>query len=632
MHSRRLLSAALAAAICSPALAPAQGNKPSARFALGPALRPVQDGVEFDEPSESEIEQSSVELVKEEGLSGWNVLGPEGQTLRRFLDTNRDGKPDLWCYFKDGVEVYRDIDADFDNKADQYRWLGTAGTRWGIDPNEDGVIDRWKQISAEEVSAELVRAIAEGDRQRFERLLINDAEIEALGLGETFTAKVREKRDRATQQFSEYASQQSVLEKDARWIHFAAARPGTIPAGTRGTERDITVYENAVTMFESDGQSGQLLIGTLIQSDETWRLIDLPQTTGPELAAGGIFFSGATVARAASGTDASPNDDLQEQFARLEKIDNQLAQATGAAAAKLHDQRATCLETIIAASPADQRDSWVRQLVDTVGAAIQSGSYPGGVARLRKLADGLGAREADLKAYVEYQLISSDYALRVSQIDDPKEFPKVADWWFKSLENFVNEYPDTTEAAQAMLQLGLSKEFEADEEEAIRWYARVAKQFPETDPGRKAAGAVRRLESVGRVISLKGTTLDNKSFDISQLRGKPVVIQYWATWCEPCKQDMKVLRQLTARYARAGLRVVGINVDGSREDALQFAQQNRLPWINLYAPGGLDSSPLANLLGVQTLPTMLLIDQQGKVVEHNITAGQLDAEIDKLVR
>ena len=54
---------------------------------------------------------------------------------------------------------YRDIDADFDNKADQYRWFNTGGTRWGIDKNEDGRIDFWQVISAPEVAEELVWAL-----------------------------------------------------------------------------------------------------------------------------------------------------------------------------------------------------------------------------------------------------------------------------------------------------------------------------------------------------------------------------------------------------------------------------------------------------------------------------------------
>ena len=51
--------------------------------------------------------------------------------LRKFVDTNGDNVVDQWSYYKDGVEVYRDIDSNFNGKADQYRWFNTGGTPLG---------------------------------------------------------------------------------------------------------------------------------------------------------------------------------------------------------------------------------------------------------------------------------------------------------------------------------------------------------------------------------------------------------------------------------------------------------------------------------------------------------------------
>ena len=81
---------------------------------------------------------------------------------------------------------------------------------------------------------------------------------------------------------------------------------------------------------------------------------------------------------------------------------------------------------------------------------------------------------------------------------------------------------------------------------------------------------------------------------------------------------------MQAAYARSGLQIVGVNVDGTREQAAEFLKENRLPWMQLFEPGGLEASPLANRLGVQTLPTMLLIDANGRVVNHNIRAAELN--------
>ena len=65
---------------------------------------------------------------------GWIVRDGNGRILRSFVDTNGDNVVDLWCYYQGGIEVYRDIDRNFNGKPDQYRWLNTAGTRWGSRP------------------------------------------------------------------------------------------------------------------------------------------------------------------------------------------------------------------------------------------------------------------------------------------------------------------------------------------------------------------------------------------------------------------------------------------------------------------------------------------------------------------
>jgi thiol-disulfide isomerase/thioredoxin len=135
---------------------------------------------------------------------------------------------------------------------------------------------------------------------------------------------------------------------------------------------------------------------------------------------------------------------------------------------------------------------------------------------------------------------------------------------------------------------------------------------------------------VGRRIDLQGQTIDGRSFSLADLRGNAVVIHYWATWCEPCKQDMKLLRRLQARYK--GLQLVGVNVDSTRALAAGYLQETPLPWNQLFEDGGLESSPLAKAFGVQTLPTMMLVDSSGKVVRHNVRAAELDNELEKLFK
>ena len=131
-------------------------------------LRPMQQDIEIDVLTKEEIAKSSIRPEKSSKHSALVVRDPEGRLLRQFVDSNADGKIDQWRYFREGIEVYRDIDEDFNAKADQYRWLGTAGTRWGLDDDEDGKIDSWKAISAEEVSAQVIEAVKRADARQFQ--------------------------------------------------------------------------------------------------------------------------------------------------------------------------------------------------------------------------------------------------------------------------------------------------------------------------------------------------------------------------------------------------------------------------------------------------------------------------------
>src|SRR5262249_11882947 len=151
---------------------------------------------------------------------GWVVRDASGQMLRKFLDTNGDDYVDQWSYYKDGVEVYRDIDSNFNKKADQFRWLNTGGSRFGIDANEDGKIDAWQSISAEEVTAELVAALRDRDRARFERLLLSTKELKALGLGKSKSELLARKLEAAAGAFAALAGQQKLITANTKWVSF----------------------------------------------------------------------------------------------------------------------------------------------------------------------------------------------------------------------------------------------------------------------------------------------------------------------------------------------------------------------------------------------------------------------------
>ena len=125
------------ACVVSFVLPSASAQTPSAEQILK-QFRPAQRNVVFDTPEPKDFPNCRVEIERGKGSAGFVVYGPAGQVLRRFTDTNGDSKADRFRFYQMGLEVYRDIDSDKDEKPDQHRWMNWGGVRWGIDTNKDG--------------------------------------------------------------------------------------------------------------------------------------------------------------------------------------------------------------------------------------------------------------------------------------------------------------------------------------------------------------------------------------------------------------------------------------------------------------------------------------------------------------
>ncbi len=601
-------------------------GQPSASDAL--RLKPMQTDIVFDTPGAADVPKCRVTADESAKATAWVVSGPAGETLRQFVDSNGDNKVDEWRYFRGGIEVYRDVDENFNGKADQYRWLGTAGTRWGLDEDEDGKIDSWRQISPEEVTSQIIESIKTRDKQRFLSVLLSPKELVSLGLGKAIQKNLAERIRAADVAFAKVASSQRSISKSTQWIDFGGMQPGTIPAGTDGSSRDVTVYENVVAMIETDSKPAQVPIGTLVNVGRGWRVVGLPIANGDTSAPEFVFFEATN-----QPENIGVSETTEKLIKVLEQIDGQLAKTRKPGdLTKLNEKRADALEALAgeANSVADQ-EMWWMQFADTVGTAAQAGTFPDGTKRLEKLRRLLvsSSKNKELIGHVTFTHMSADYAEQLQAKD--ADYTKIQDDWLVQLESFLRKFPTSSNAPEAMLQLALAKEFAGEDDEANEWYTKIVTDFQGSPLSAKAAGAKRRLESVGKTLQLQGNTVTGKTFSLNQLRGKTVVVHYWATWCEPCKQDMEILKDLQKEYEKDGLEIVGINLDAQAEEVTRFFRTERPLWTHLYEEGGLDSR-LAAEMGVFTLPVMLLVDERGRVVNRQLHGAQLRAELEKLIR
>ena len=608
----------------------------SATLEVALNLQPLQPEVSYDIPVGEELKGCSIKNERVNGSSTWVVRNANGELLRQFSDSDKDNVVDTWSYFRDGLEVYRDIDADFNGKADQYRWFHNAGMRWGIDRDEDGEIDSWKLISAEEVAEEVVEAVRTNDPERFQRLLISGDELKKLELTEALNKRLSDRLQAAPKSFRKFVADEK-LGKEVEFRDFGGLKPGMVPSGVGSLENDLLVYENVWAMVRRGEEFEQLQLGTMVNIQGAWKLIDSPSLGSATEVAGKTFFNteqvgtnpqGATVA-----TGSAPSSKMQEVLAKLEKLDSQIMQANREKRATLNKTRASLLWQLAKASanPADQTQ-WLKQLADMVSAATQDGSFPGGLGYLKALEEKLEkeGRSDDLLAYFEFQRMLAQY-YGVTLADPEVNHAKAHSKWLEDLEAFVEDHPKNENCAEALRQLAMGSEISGENEESVKWYRQILKDHPKSIHAPMAKGAVVRLTSVGRPIKLEGNAVTGGKVNLSKYRGKSaVVIQYWTTSSDVCKADHAVLSNLYKKYGgRRGLEIIGVNLDYTRSDLMAYLKKARLPWPQLYETGGFESR-FAQELGVVTVPLMMLVGPDGKVISDNIQAAEIEEALKKL--
>lgn len=198
---------------------------------------------------------------------------------------------------------------------------------------------------------------------------------------------------------------------------------------------------------------------------------------------------------------------------------------------------------------------------------------------------------------------------------------------------FVETYPKDERGAE-LLDLVAGDE-SAEREFRISLYRRLARDFPRTHYGTYAPGMVRRLESTGEPFELEFKDVTTgRAVSVAELRGKVVLIDFWATTCTPCVAEMPHLKELYAKYHERGVEFVGVSLDESEEaggkSALRrFIKKQDIPWPQYYQGNGY-ASDFSKSWGVGSAPTMFILDQEGRL-RYTDVVGKVEDLIIKLL-
>ncbi len=209
-----------------------------------------------------------------------------------------------------------------------------------------------------------------------------------------------------------------------------------------------------------------------------------------------------------------------------------------------------------------------------------------------------------------------------------------ARWWD---EHAPNAKLDA--AAGAYTTTVSAKLFPSD---SMRWkrVAHTSSRGKGKSKGRDKRGGTRdkkrasRSKSAGQKLEISGPTLSGGQFDLGQYKGKVVLVDFWASWCGPCREEAPNVLNVYNQYHKGGFEVVGVNLDKSKVDAANFVKQLGMPWPQIFfdrAGSRGWENPLARKYNVRSIPSMYLIDRNGTVAEQGVRGAALGPAVAKLL-
>jgi peroxiredoxin len=167
---------------------------------------------------------------------------------------------------------------------------------------------------------------------------------------------------------------------------------------------------------------------------------------------------------------------------------------------------------------------------------------------------------------------------------------------------------------------------------ARRVYEALLAQFPESPTLRqKVLDDLARLDRVGKPAPrFEVRDLSGRPVRLDRLRGKYVLVDFWATWCAPCVSELPNLLTAYSKYHDSGFEVVAVSLDETPEPVIDFVKARKLPWPQVHnATSGGD---MVEAFGVSNIPASFLIDPNGTIVRIELRGPALEQALTKAMQ
>ncbi len=176
------------------------------------------------------------------------------------------------------------------------------------------------------------------------------------------------------------------------------------------------------------------------------------------------------------------------------------------------------------------------------------------------------------------------------------------------LRQLMKEHPDRPEPWQQLLLVARNT---LDKEEQKKLLNEIVKSTV-ADEGTVAAakGALRAVGAIGQPLEIAFTAADGRKVDIQKMKGKVVLVDFWAAWCGPCIASLPEVVNLFNQYHEKGFEIVGINLDKRQRDMEQVVHKFQMPWPQYFDGKGWGAKYVLEY-NVNAIPSMWLVDKKG---------------------
>ena len=211
-----------------------------------------------------------------------------------------------------------------------------------------------------------------------------------------------------------------------------------------------------------------------------------------------------------------------------------------------------------------------------------------------------------------------------SLVEDKKLSADLAATAEKGVLGLLKKDPKNVGANVALMRLASN----AEPAKAKAWLKQVAENGP-AQVATQAKGELKNMEALGKPVAMAFEAVDGRKIDLAKMKGKVVLIDFWATWCGPCIAELPNVKKTYTKYHKKGFEIVGISLDQDKGKLTDFVEDNDMPWPQHFDGKGWKNE-FAVEFGIRGIPAMWLIDKKGNLVDMKARSG-LDAKVEKLL-